>query len=239
MVSRPHNRRRSWTRALQATQVVLLVSGGSLLALYAVAQVDAARGRDQALEAFEEARSNRASAAAEQPEGTSSTGATASAEPVTLAYDEAPDQSLWGTTRIAAYRDSLTADIAPLGVLKIPDVDLTVPIFEGTSDLTLNRGVGRIEGTAAVDERGNLGLAGHRDGFFRVLKDVEIGDAIEVQSLDGVTRYRVTEFLIVAPEDVYVLDPTDAATLTLVTCYPFYFIGEAPQRYIVKGVAES
>ena len=176
---------------------------------------------------------------AQQAGPTSSAAAAASAQPATLAYDEDPDQSLWGTTRIAAYRDSLTADIAPLGVLKIPDVDLTVPIFEGTSDLMLNRGVGRIEGTAAVDERGNLGLAGHRDGFFRVLKDVEIGDTIEVQSLDGVTRYRITEFLIVAPEDVYVLAPTDTATLTLVTCYPFYFIGEAPQRYIVKGVAES
>ena len=239
MVSRPHSRRRSWARALQATQVLLLVSGGSLLALYALAQVDAARGRDQALEAFEEARNNRANAVAQESGAPSSAVAAASAQPATLAYDDAPDQSLWGTTRIAAYRDSLTADMAPLGVLKIPDVDLTVPIFEGTSDLTLNRGVGRIEGTAAVDERGNLGLAGHRDGFFRVLKDVEIGDTIEVQSLDGVTRYRITEFLIVAPEDVYVLAPTDTATLTLVTCYPFYFIGEAPQRYIVKGVAES
>jgi len=239
MVSRPHSRRRAWTRTLQATQVVLLVSGGSLLALYALAQVDAARGRDQALEAFEEARSNRAIVLAQQAGPTSPVAVAASAEPAPFAYDEDPDQSLWGTTRIAAYRDSLTADVTPLGVLKIPDVDLTVPIFEGTSDLMLNRGVGWIEGTAAVDERGNLGLAGHRDGFFRVLKDVEIGDTIEVQSLDGVTRYRITEFLIVAPEDVYVLAPTDTATLTLVTCYPFYFIGEAPQRYIVKGVAES
>jgi sortase A len=217
----------------------LFVSGGSLLAIYAMAQVDAARGRDQALEAFEEARNNRASAAAQRPGAAPLAVTAASAQPASLAYDVEPDQSLWGPKRIAAYRDSLQADVTPLGVLKIADVDLTVPIFDGTSDLLLNRGVGRIEGTAAVDERGNLGLAGHRDGFFRVLKDVEIGDTIEVQSLDGVTRYRITEFLIVAPEDVYVLDPTDTATLTLVTCYPFYFIGDAPQRYIVKGVAES
>ena len=74
MVSKPHNRRRSWARALQATQVLLLVSGGSLLALYALAQVDAARGRDQALEAFEEARNNRANAVAQQPGATSSAG---------------------------------------------------------------------------------------------------------------------------------------------------------------------
>ena len=220
MVSSPPSHRRFWSRALRAAQAILLASGGSLLALYALAQVDAERGREQALAAFDKA--------------------AASTQRATLTYTENPDQSLWGATRIAAYRDSSAADVAaPIGVLKIRDVELNVPIFEGTADVTLNRGVGRIEGTAAVDARGNLGLAGHRDGFFRVLKDVEIGDVIEVQSLDGVTSYRVTEFLIVEPEDVHVLDPTDAATVTLVTCYPFYFIGEAPQRYIVKGVEQT
>ena len=84
-----------------------------------------------------------------------------------------------------------------------------------------------------------MGLAGHRDGFFRVLKDVKIGDMIHVQSLDATTRYRISEIKIVEPTDVYVLDPTQSATVTLVTCYPFYFIGEAPQRYIVKGLAEN
>jgi sortase A len=68
---------------------------------------------------------------------------------------------------------------------------------------------------------------------------VHVGDAIDLESLSGTTRYRITELSIVEPTDVYVLAPTDTATLTLVTCYPFYFIGEAPQRYIVRAVAES
>ena len=124
-------------------------------------------------------------------------------------------------------------------MLTIPSIELEAPIFDGTSELTLNRGIGRIEGTADVGAAGNLGLAGHRDGFFRGLKDVEVGDTINVESLDGTTRYRITELSIVEPSDVHVLAPTDTATLTLVTCYPFYFIGEAPQRYIVKGVAAT
>ena len=123
-------------------------------------------------------------------------------------------------------------------MLTIPAIKLEVPIFDGTSEIALNRGLGRIEGTAGVGAAGNLGLAGHRDGFFRGLKDVQVGDAIDVESLEGTTRYRITELSIVEPTDVYVHAPTDSATLTLLTCYPFYFVGDAPQRYIVKGVAE-
>jgi sortase A len=149
-----------------------------------------------------------------------------------------PDQSLWGSQRIAAYRDSLrTVVVPPAGVLTIPAIDLRVPIFEGTADVTLNRGVGHIEETADLSAGGNVGIAGHRDGFFRGLKDVEVGDEVHVQSLEGATRYRVSELLIVEPTDIYVLDATDHATVTLVTCYPFYFLGEAPQRFIVKAVA--
>ena len=148
---------------------------------------------------------------------------------------------MWGKTRIAAYQESARTSTATSrsACSTIPSIELEAPIFDGTSELTLNRGIGRIEGTADVGAAGNLGLAGHRDGFFRGLKDVEVGDTINVESLDGTTRYRITELSIVEPTDVHVLAPTDTATLTLVTCYPFYFIGEAPQRYIVKGVAES
>ncbi len=218
--------------ALRVLQGLLLVTGVTLLVVFAAAQVDATRGRDQALEAFAQARSER-TAASEPP-------SAASAPPAALGYSSEPDQSLWGTTRIAAYRESLSLHHdTPLGVITIPSVKLEVPIFDGTSELTLNRGIGRIEGTASLDSSGNLGLAGHRDGFFRVLKDVKVGDAINVESLDGTTRYRITELLIVEPTDVYVLAPTATSTLTLVTCYPFYFIGEAPQRYIVKAEVAS
>jgi sortase A len=216
--------------ALRMIQWLLLAAGTTLLVVYAVAQVDAVRGRDDALEAFAAARSEPAAAAAQQTE-------TVAAR-LALAAD--PDQSLWGKTRIAAYRASLGSQRdPPLGVLTISSVELVAPIFDGTAELTLNRGIGRIEGTADVGAPGNLGLAAHRDGFFRVLKDVEVGDTVHVESLHGAIRYRVTELLVVEPTDVHVLAPTDAATLTLVTCYPFYFIGEAPQRYIVKGVAED
>jgi sortase A len=226
--SRPRARRGH--AALRLLEAVLLVAGTTLLIVYAAAQLDARRRSEQALEAFAEARTSQA--AADNPRS----------QPVAAAplrYADDPDQSLWAAARIAAYRlsvDSLRN--APLGVLTIPSVSLEAPIFEGTSELTLNRGVGRIEGTADVSSTGNLGLAAHRDGFFRVLKDVKVGDAIGVETLHGMIRYRITELLVVEPTDVYVLAPTDDATLTLVTCYPFYFMGEAPQRYIVKAVAD-
>jgi sortase A len=227
--TRPARRSRADT-ALRLLQVVLLGTGAALLLVYTAAQIDGARGRNDALEAFAEARIQHV---ADVP--------LASSEPTSVppAYSDHPDQTLWGKHRIAAHRDALKMHgDAPLGVLTIPSLELHAPIFDGTSELALNRGIGRIEGTADVGERGNLGLAGHRDGFFRSLKDVEVGDSIDVEFLGGTTRYRVTELKIVEPVDVYVLAPTDTATLTLVTCYPFYFIGEAPQRYIVKGVAE-
>ena len=218
--------------ALRVVQALLIATGATLLVVYAAAQVDAVRARARALEAFAVARSEHA--VVSEP----ATRATPPSAP--FEYSSDPDQALWSEPRIAAYRASanLARDL-PLGVLTIPSVKLEAPIFEGTAELTLNRGIGRIEGTADLGTSGNLGLAGHRDGYFRVLKDVHVGDTIDVQSLASTTHYRVTNISIVAPTDVQVLAATDSATLTLVTCYPFYFIGEAPQRYIVKGVAES
>ena len=109
-------------------------------------------------------------------------------------------------------------------------------MLEGTDDFTLNRAVGHIANTARPGSDGNSGIAGHRDGFFRGLKDITPGDAIELETLDGSEVYRVERTWIVDPEDVSVLDPTPARSLTLVTCYPFYFIGSAPRRFIVRAV---
>jgi len=212
--------------ALRVLEALLLAAGTTLLVVYAAAQVDAVRGRNAALEAFSEARSEHAADPA-QPTEIVATG---------VDYPADPDQSLWGKTRVDAYRASLVSrPDTPLGVLTIAAVELVAPIFEGTGELTLNRGIGRIEGTADVGATNNVGLAAHRDGFFRVLKDVKIGDTISVETLRGTTRYRISELLVVEPTDVYVLAPTDGATLTLVTCYPFYFIGSAPQRFIVRA----
>jgi sortase A len=153
---------------------------------------------------------------------------------------DVPDQQDWSEGRKREYIESRAAEIgAPSGLIKIPSLELTVPIFRGTSDLVLNRGAGWIEGTAELGSSGNVGVAAHRDGFFRGLKDIKEGDAIEIATIDGSMRYQVNEIMIVDPEDVHVLEPTSDPAITLVTCYPFYFVGSAPQRYIVRGVLEE
>ena len=146
------------------------------------------------------------------------------------------DFRFWSTNRITAYTESLTlkGDL-PLAVLRIPAVNLQAPVFDGTDDLTLNRGVGRIQGTARVGGNGNLGIAGHRDGFFRALKDIRVEDVILLDLRARTEQYVVKNTQIVNPEDTYVLAPTKTPTLTLVTCFPFYFVGSAPQRYIVTA----
>jgi len=197
--------------------------GFLLLAVYAAVRADAAFGSRQAIEAFRVAQLQAQIPAATT--GADSGGTTA------------VDTSLWADGRIEAYDRSLAVEMRPPeALLRVPSIDLTVPVFEGTAELNLSRGVGRIEGTAAVGEAGNLGIAGHRDGFFRGLKDVEVGDVIEVQTLDETLSYRIADLRIVDPTDIDVLDETSEPTLTLVTCYPFYFIGHAPQRYIVRAV---
>src|SRR4030095_8763103 len=147
------------------------------------------------------------------------------------------DMSLWSEARITAWQK--TRDLAgptPLAILRIPRIHLEVPVLEGTDELTLNRAVGHIEDTATPGAEGNAGIAGHRDGFFRGLMNLVAGDAIELESLHGTEDYRIERTWIVNPDDVSVLDPTPERSLTLVTCYPFYFVGSAPQRYIVRAV---
>jgi sortase A len=151
-----------------------------------------------------------------------------------------PDYSLWSKERIKAYEESRRLKASdPLGVLRIPKIGLEVAVLEGTDDFTLNRAVGHIEDTAKPGERGNVGIAGHRDGFFRGLKDVAKGDTMELETEAGRQSYRVHDIWIVKPEDIQVLDPTPEAAITLVACYPFYFVGHAPQRYIVRAVRQE
>ena len=147
-----------------------------------------------------------------------------------------PDFSLWSEKRIKDYQDSLLAHFAPaIGILRIPRIRVEVPVLEGTDDLSLNRGVGRIEGTASLGESGNIGIAGHRDGFFRGLKDLGPGDTVELVTPRQTETYVIDNIVIVDPDDVSVLRPRSRPSLTLVTCYPFYFVGSAPQRYIVQA----
>ena len=119
--------------------------------------------------------------------------------------------------------------------LDVPEAAVSVMVLDGTDEITLNRAVGHIEGTANPGEHGNVGIAGHRDSFFRGLRKLEVGDEIVFTTLEGRSHFEVTRLEVVKPEAVEVLDPTEHPTLTLVTCYPFYFVGDAPSRYIVSA----
>jgi sortase A len=148
-----------------------------------------------------------------------------------------PDASDWSEKRIAAWKETLRRKSpVPLGILRISRIGLEVPILEGTDDWTLNRAVGHVGETALPGMEGNSGIAGHRDGFFRGLKDLAPGDVIEIETLRATDSYSVERTWIVDPHDVSVLDRTSLRSITLITCYPFYFIGPAPQRYIVRAV---
>jgi len=157
-------------------------------------------------------------------------------ETVLTSYLE-PDQSLWDATQIKDYEEALQAEYPPpLGLLLINDLNIQVPIYNGTEEHILDRGAGRIKGMAKMNDNGNLGISAHRDSFFRGLKDIEMGDVILVQSAAGVETYEVSDIEIVPKNDVSVLAPTDQKTLTLVTCYPFYHVGAAPKRFIVTAL---
>jgi sortase A len=149
---------------------------------------------------------------------------------------ETPDFSLWSQKRIGEYQASLTAHFSTaVALLRVPKIRLEVPVLDGTDDLTLNRGVGLIVGTARPGQNGNIGIAGHRDGFFRGLKDVTTGDTIEIVTKEERDTYVIDRIVIVKPREVSILAKRGRASVTLVTCYPFYFLGSAPQRYIVQA----
>jgi sortase A len=138
-------------------------------------------------------------------------------------WNPAVDFGLWSPARAKAYNDSLAQITSqPLAILRIPNIHLEVPVYNDTDDLTLNRGVGRILGTAQVGGSGNLGIAGHRDGFFRGLKDIAPDEEIDLDRPGGSETYTVKKIEIVSPEDISVLAPTAEPTLTLVTCFPFF-----------------
>lgn len=122
-----------------------------------------------------------------------------------------------------------------IGRLQIPRLNLSVMVREGADERTLSRAVGHIPGTALPGAVGNVGLAGHRDTFFRALRNIREDDTIEFETTEGTYRYLVKSTKIVTPRDVTVLAASGGDTLTLVTCYPFYYVGSAPKRFIVHA----
>jgi len=126
-------------------------------------------------------------------------------------------------------------DGEPLSMMKIPRVGVSVVVVEGVRPRSLRRAVGHIPGTALPGEAGNVGIAGHRDTFFRPLSEIRGDDVITLIASGVSYEYSVESIQIVDPSDVQVLNPSNEPVLTLVTCYPFYFAGPAPQRYIVRA----
>jgi sortase A len=126
---------------------------------------------------------------------------------------------------------------AALGRLEIPSIDLSAIFVEGAGNAELRRAVGHIPGTALPGESGNIGLAGHRDTFFRRLGDVRKGDLIRVAAVKGTYQYIVDSIQIVNPDEAIVLHDIGRPVVTLVTCYPFNYFGSAPKRYIVHASA--
>jgi sortase A len=124
---------------------------------------------------------------------------------------------------------------SPLGRIEISSIGLTAMIMEGTDGRTLRRAVGHITGTALPGQQGNVVITGHRDTFFRGLRNIHKDDEITLMTLNGTYCYRVDSTQVVEPEDTEVLDHSDGAILTLVTCYPFYFLGPAPKRFVVRA----
>jgi len=217
-VDRRPSDRRAWLVAERAAWVF----GLGVLAIWGVIHVKGTVGSRQDLQRFAELRTLPA-------------GSTV--RPGSLLQAAAPDLALWDVKRVQAWQAALTRPAAaPLAILRIPSLRLEVAVLPGTDDFVLDRAVGHIDDTALPGADGNSGIAGHRDGFFRGLKDIAAGDAIELETLTGREMYHVERIWIVNPEDVSVLDPTPVRSLTLVTCYPFYFIGSAPQRFIVRAV---
>ena len=148
------------------------------------------------------------------------------------------DVRLSGLVRLPGEESSSVSTVVAgtlLARLDAPSVALSTAVLEGSDDRTLRRAAGHIEHTAQPGARGNVGIAGHRDTVFRPVRKLKIGDSLILTVPGSILEYRVSMTRIVNPDAVDVLNPTHEPTLTLVTCYPFTFIGSAPQRFIVTA----
>jgi sortase A len=126
-----------------------------------------------------------------------------------------------------------------VGMLDVPRLKMSTPVIEGDDEGILQRAVGHLPDTPLPWEKGNSAIAAHRDGLFRPLKNVKVGDEIRFRTTREQIRYRVTKTKIVDPDDVSVLAPQPRSTLTLITCYPFYYVGTAPKRFVVHAEREQ
>ena len=145
-------------------------------------------------------------------------------------------------TEVETLKDSGSGQVRPpvnpgdvLGRIDIPRLGMSFAVLQGTSSHILRLGAGHIEGTPLPGEAGNSSIAGHRDTFFRELRNIREHDEIQLQTATGLFQYEVDWVKVVKPDDLSVLAPSTDSALTLVSCYPFYFVGPAPERFIVHA----
>ncbi len=156
----------------------------------------------------------------------------------TWRFERAETQSLERLSRTSAVAPAPAPAIGPdglIGRIEIQRLGVSAVVVEGTGGPALRRATGHIKGTGFPGQPGNIGIAGHRDTFFRPLQNIQRDDIITLTTAGGEYRYRVVSMNVVNPTDVAVLDPDGHEILTLVTCYPFHFIGSAPNRFIVRA----
>ncbi len=218
------------SRAIRVIELGLLLFGSLLVLVFALAHVHRFIMFRAEMRAFDGKQFESSRERHQRGEATNNTSYVESMSQVQKA-----DYSLWSAQRTKLHRATLDKSAEPLAVLRIPKLRLEVPVLEGTDEFTLNRGVGIIAGTSRPGEGGNIGIAGHRDGFFRPLKDISAGDTIELITASGTDVYAVERVSITKPSNVSVLRSRARPSLTLVTCYPFYLVGPAPKRYIVEA----
>lgn len=224
-------------------EIACWVAGTAMLSLYFGTRLVGEIEREQGIEAFVQARAPVGTAYPDFVTPNSDSFAWEEFQP--FAAPSVPVSVAQGRVdfpvdgRVATPESSPGSESMPIALLTIARVGLEVPVFADTSERNLNRGAGWVAGTAAPDDGGNIAIAAHRDGYFRVLEDVALGDVLVLESIAQERNYRVTEISIVDPDDTSSLFETETAAVTLVTCYPFYFVGHAPQRYIVRAVAQQ
>lgn len=211
----------------------LLTIGLALLAVLLAAYLHRMVMVRAGMKSFEDAKRQAASnsTASQMTEADAGNGASGSSgNNTTLAASDGQAHSAASARRTWA---------VPLAVLRIPRIHLDVPVLGSTDDITLNRGVGRIAGTAAPGQKGNIGIAGHRDSFFQNLKEINRGDEIELETTTTSEIYVVDRILVTGEDDLSVLQPRGSQSLTLVTCYPFHYVGPAPRRFVVQATIKE
>jgi len=222
--------------ALRAGELTSYLAGVLLTGFFIVQLAQGEVERQGGIDSFEQ----QLQASASSPAVASHLNDAAEQEDPSFDTVGEPDTSLWAPGRVADYQASLKADLPPvLGVLEVPTVGLKLPVYQTNSELVMDRAAGVIDGMAYPHEPGNIGISGHRDGYFRALKDVQVGDPIVLQTLEGEKHFRIDTTQVVEISDTHLLQDTRDQTVTLVTCYPFYFVGHAPQRFIVTASLDT